>query len=546
MNHSHRQRTPRAPSAPRIARRRRGIAMMLVLGMLAAVTVLTAAAITSQQNAPDAGVNATSEVQARWSAESAASLAVAVLETNFDYSGTNAEMMAKQLLANGLASVTITTVDGRVPTSDDLELLLTSSATVNGVTKEVQKRLSLTPAVPLDEALDPMLKEFVLVAARGIGLDDSVRVAQWGLSPAASTKPVSIGAFGSLGADVSLGASPSLSRVALFTDLNADAALAARTASPSLAAGGRPIPYMVPTVPELVPAVFAGLPVAAPADIVLSGASTDVTLPTGGKYADLRIEAGATVRLNSANGTHYSFENLVLDNSAVMVVEGPLLIETRSAFMVSNRSAVVLADATSGLAVFTKGDVIVSDSGVGVPVAVARDSSRSPSSLTGYSNPSRLRLCSQPVTTGGVSSPQFRLVAGSMFLGCIYAPNADLALRQGATLIGRATAYDLAVREGSSIIYDPALDRNTGYTNVKSVLYASGGTAVASVSATLSAFDPDDGAAALKSTIQSIAPLVAVTEDEAAEPPALATATSPRDARIVRATPVELSEATNR
>ena len=539
MNHSHHQRAHQVLSVTRKAGRRRGIAMMLVLGMLAAVTVLTAAAISSQQNAPEAGVNATSEVQARWSAESAASLAVAVLETNFDYSGTNAEMMAKQLLANGLADVRITTVDGRVPTTDDLELLLISSATVNGVAKEVRKRITLVPAVPLDEALDPLLREFAVVAARSLSLEDSARVGQWGLSPAAGTKPVSVGAFGSLSSNVSLGASPSLSRVALFTDVSADAALATRTGSSDLASGGRPIPYDVPPVPELVPAPFAGLPVAAPADIVLSGGSTDVTLPTGGKYADLRVLAGATVRLNSANGTHYSFESLVLDDSAVLVVQGPLLIETRTAFAVSNRSAVALGDAGSALAVFTKGDVLVSDSGVGVPPSVARDSARTPASLTGYINPARLRLCTQPATVGGAASPQVRFSNGSMLVGCIVAPNADLAMRHGSMIFGRVTAHDLAVREGSAIFYDPALDKGTGYTSDKSVLFASGGTAVPEITTVLSSFTPESGAAALTTTIQSVGTLVATEEDEMGPPPVLGTALTSRDTRIVKATPVE-------
>lgn len=517
--------------------------MMLVLGMLAAVTVLTAAAITSQQNAPRAGVNATSEVQARWSAESAASLAVAVLETNFDYSGTNAEMMAKQLLANGLANVTITTVDGRVPTPEDLELVLTSSATVNGVTREIRKRITLVPAVPLEEALDPLLKEFAVVATGSIHLEDSASVSRWDLSPATSTKPVSIGAFGSVGSNVILGASPSLSQVALFTDVSADATLAAKSASTDLAAGGWQIPYSVPPVPELVPAAFSGLPVAAAGDIALSGGTTDVTLPTGGKYAHLKAAAGATVRLNATNGTHYSFETLSLDGGAVLIIEGALLIETRSTLAITDKSAVVLANASAALAVFTKGDVIVSDSGVGVPLDIARDGGRKPASLAKYANPSRLRLCAQPPTVGGEPTPKYRLVAGSIVAGCVYAPNAEVELRKGSALFGRATAYDLAVREGASIIYDPALDRNTGYTNEKGVLYASGGKALTPVSTTLSAFTTMDGAAALKSKIQALEPLVAATEDEMGPTLTLATAVTSRDARTVKATPVEASVA---
>ncbi len=526
--------------APRSRRRvpRRGIAMMLVLGVLAAVTVMTAAALTSQQNAPNTGLNAVADAQARWSAESAASIAAAVLETNFNYTGANAEMMAQQAVACGLVDVCVTTLDGRTPTAEDLELLLTAKSTVNGVTREVQKRISLTPALPIDQAADPHLGEFGIVTTSGLHMDDDVKVTKWGLSPAAaSTKPVAVGVFATSGTNLVMGTSPSLANIAVYAGADADAGLASKIISDSYARGGRQLPYKVPVVCEIIPAAFSSLPVATTSDLEVTGPSQDVTLPTGGKYETLEISNGATCRMKQSSGTHYSINDLKMQDSGVLLIEGKVLLEVRSSLSMSNLCAITLADASSGLVIYTKGDAQIDDSGVGVSPAVARDTTRRPASLTAYSSPARLRIYPQPTSAGGNANPQITISSRSIVVGCIHAPTGKVDADQNSVLLGRLTAEKVHFKRGSMLLYDPALDNNSGFTNTKGVLFESGGTAVSAVATTLSTFNPLLGAAALKSTLSGLNAVP--VEDEMGGPITLAGAVTARATRIATALPVE-------
>jgi hypothetical protein len=523
--------------------------MMLVLGMLAAVTVLTAAAITSQQNAPDTGLNAAADVQARWSAESAANLAVAVLETNYDFSGLNAEMMADQLVASGLANVKVTTPDGRIPTPDDRELMLTATSTVNGVTREIQKRVSLTPAVPIDQAADPLLKEFGIAAADGLYLDDTVKITTWGLSPASgSTKPVSVASLASTGSNVAMGASPSLSRIALFVGANADAGFAAKITSMTYAAGGRQLPYTIPAVPEIAPAVFSSLPTATASEVQVSGTGTNVTLPTGGKYASLRVESGATVRLSAANGTHYSFDELRIESKGTLIIEGAVLVEVRSGARVKDQSAITFAGDTSALALFTKADVEIVDSGVGVPLAVAQDTARRPAGLTSYTNPNRLRIFPQPASAGGSSSPTITIDKKSMVVGCIHAPTGRVDVKDSSCVFGRMTGYDVRMSQNAVLLYDPALDPNTGFTNSKSALFDATGAAIPQVATALATVNPAGGTSLFKATMTSVKGVlsaVAVAEDGPAVTATLSGAVTARATRLAEVKPVECDDDRN-
>lgn len=517
---------------------RRGIAMMMVMGVLAAVSVMTAAALTSQQNAPQMGVNAVADVQARWSAESAASIAAAVLETNFNYSGANAEMMEQQAVAAGLADVRITTLDGRVPTADDLELILTAKSTYAGVTREVQKRISLTPVVPIDQAADPHLNEFGVVATNAMEFDDTVTVTKWGLSPARdSVKPVALGYFATTGTGLVLGASLSLGGVSLYAGADADAGLAAKITGDMYALGGRQLPYKVPVTSEIEPAAFGSLPVAAASDLDVNGTGVDVTLPTGGKFETLSVQNRGVCRLNQTKGTHYSVKDLKVANAGVLLIEGVVLLEVRSAMTVVNRSAITLSDANSALVIYTKGDIEIDDSGVGVPRDVARNIARSPSSLTAYSNPLRLRIFPQPISAGGTSNPDIRIDTRSLVVATIHAPTARFRMEDSSALLGRVTAQELRVRTSSMLCYDPVLDRNTGFTNEKSILFASDGSAVPVVATALSTFDSLLGTTALKSTL---ATLTAVpVEEEQGEQPVLAGSVTSRTSRLATALPIE-------
>ncbi|MBN8644108.1 MAG: hypothetical protein J0L61_02575 [Planctomycetes bacterium] len=493
-------------------RGRRGVAMMLVLCMLAGVSVLTAAALTSQQSAPDTGVNAAAEVQARWSAESAANIAVAVLETNYDFSGANAEMMKDMLVGAGLAGVTVTDLQGNPPQEDDRELMLKASSVVNGVRVEVTKQVSLGPIVPIAQAANPHYPEFALAASDTMVLEAGSGVFKWHLSPEAdSPRPVALGALTSLGTKVSIDAAANTSGAVLFANKSADSTMQTRIGSTTLAAGGDALGYDLPLTAELTPAAFSTLATATTSDLDLDGAPASATLPTGGKYAKLRVRNGATLTLSAANGTHYSFGDIDIEANAEVRVMGAVVIEARGDLRVCTGGAVTLGDSAAALAVFTSGHVQVNNAGFGVPVTVARDSARSFKTVPAYQRPSRVRLFAQ-VPTAGFGAPTIQVHGNGLLLGCVHAPGNAVAVNHGA-IIGNVVAKSVGLRANSFLVYDPALDNRAGFTNFSGPLYENRAP-IADLTNALASFNVSLGAKSLTTSLLSIGTALPPMDEE--------------------------------
>lgn len=482
-------------------RARRGIAMLLVLMVLAGVSVMTAAAISSQQSAPDIGLNAARDIQAQWSAESAANLAVAVLETTYDFTGANADVIVGQAVGAGIANVSVTNLSGNPPTADDRELILTATSTVGGVTRQIRKVISITPAVPFQDAIDPHLGEFGVAATNALGIDDGATVSVWRRSPDASVnRPVAIGALMPQGSKISIGAAANLKNAALFGSAAGDAGVGSASAHNALAARGAKLPYTIPAAPELRPAAMESLPVACSSDLTVSGLGVDQSLPTSGKFESVKIESNAKLRLNAANGSMYSFNALKMQNGGQLIISGSVLIEVRAALSLESRSAIVL-EPGAAVAFFTRDDVEISDSTVGAPAAVAALSGRKVACLDSYSRPDRIRFFPQSTSTGGKHGASFSIRDNALLLACIHAPTSQFELRDTSVLVGRASARQVNLESGSSLFYDPALDTRSGFTNTKGPLYASDGSPDAGLEGVLNGFNPDGGAKALKSQL---------------------------------------------
>ncbi len=492
-------------------RRRRGIALLLVLAVLAGVTVLTAGALTMQQSAPDVGVNAVSEVRARWSAESAANISVAVLQTSFDFAGANGDMMKNQSVTGGDASVTITNSAGDPPTADDRELVLTSTSVVNSVKRTVRKVVSLTPKVAPSAAVDPYYNEFGILAATDLGIAAGATVGRWYLSPeAVSARPVGIGVAMSSGSKVVIDPSAYVRDAALYSSSSADTSLAAATASPSLASGGWKIPYTLPVAPELRPASMASLADEKTNDLVFTGAAQSVTLVEG-KYQRLLVEDGAVITIGAAGGAKYSFDRVELRNQGVLLVKGQALVELRERLEVTKYASVALADDSSAVAFFTDNDVLVNDAAIGVDAAVATDPARSIKNIASYVRPSRVRFYAQPSSTGGTATPQYQFESNALVVACVHSPTAAITLRDGASIIGRLTGASVSLASGTSLYYDPCLDPRTGFSAKSGPLYDSDGAPLADLATTLAGFNTAAGASALTVAVRLIPSLDSTT-----------------------------------
>lgn len=524
----------RALGTARRGSRCRGVAMLMVLAVLAAVTIVTASAITAHQSAPEVGVNALSQVQAKWSAESAAGIAVAVLETSYDFSGANALMMNGASVANGAVTVTLTTPSGGTPTAQDRELLLTATSVVGGVTRTVRKLVSVTTAAGVKDSVDPYYNEFGIVAADSLSVGPGSVVTKWPLSPEYGVaKPVGIAATTSSGSKVSVDSSASVRDAALYASAVADSALTGEVASPKLAAGGTKIPYVLPVAHELRPSAFTTLPVATASDLDVVGISQNIMLPTGGSYASLQVRGKAAVTLSATKGTHYSFEDLSVRDSGVLRIQGTVLVETRGTLRVEDMGDIILADNASGVAFFTRDDVIINDAAVGAPIEAARDTTRSLKYIDSYTRPDSIRFFSQPPSTGGVASPAYTLSSNSLVLACIHAPNAGVTMSGASTVVGKVVGHAVNLASGASLYYDPCLDPRTGFSALKGPLYDASGEPLPELATTLASFNTLTGISGLKASILSLSVLDdSILETAVAATPTTGPAPTERDKRL--------------
>ena len=69
----------------RTPRRRRGMAMLLVMICMATATILASAYLASRENSPAIAENVQNTAAARWSSLSGLEMTVAMLETEFDW-----------------------------------------------------------------------------------------------------------------------------------------------------------------------------------------------------------------------------------------------------------------------------------------------------------------------------------------------------------------------------------------------------------------------------------------------------------------------------
>ena len=163
---------------------RRGVAMILVMVALFAGTVLAAAALTSRSNSGQIGLNAVATTGAEWSAESAVNVTEAILQSEVDWLAvTNGDMLSSFDLAGGTVDVVITTLEGGVPTGDESQLLVTTTATIAGI-EVVEEQIVMTDSETMDpsDVIDDSLREFVVYGNSGGKVSADSSIIPWSVS----------------------------------------------------------------------------------------------------------------------------------------------------------------------------------------------------------------------------------------------------------------------------------------------------------------------------------------------------------------------------
>ncbi len=452
------------------ARRERGVAMLMVIIALTVTAILTGALIGGREHAPVIGANASKLAAAKWSAESAANVAVASLG--------KLDTMVADLADPGVAlddlqlggahvKVFLTDLSGDPPTADDRELILWAYAEIDGLIREVKKHITISPPGTPEDAIDFTLGEFAVFAERGLRVHERAEFKSWPLSPEMRAKtPMNVGVGFSSDADLDVAAGAQLGAAALYADADASGGLLGALG----ALGGADfwqIPLDVPAMAEApVPALTSLLGGGADATYGLG----DTVVAPPGAYGRIEVGTGAKVALTAGAGGMYGFDGLLVDGGMV-VVSGEAEIIVGDRVEVRNGGSIVLADDAARIRLHVLDDLVVDGGSLGV---LESDAGLAPDGLSVYTAPDRVLVFAPDATHGGTNDQQFELTNSSAVVASIHAPTADVAVRSGAALMGRMTAAYATIGDGGRLWYCPTLDARIGFCEATGPLYDSG------------------------------------------------------------------------
>lgn len=450
--------------------------MLLVMIALVVTTILCAAALTSRDNSPAIGANASNTTKAQWSAVSGALFVSAAVEQNAEELAqriasldVDPEFISNLAIAGGNIRVTVTRPDGTPYEQGDRLLLLNATGSVEGIDVDVSKLIMLPPQLDAAEALDLSHNEFAIFATNSLNISNGAKIANWQLSPDfAANTPVKIGVSFDSGAALTMPANPSLGAVSLYLDADANPALGAGVASLGLNAVTN-LPVAIPAVMQALPNALAALSAADPPDLIVgSGQSITVSEQV---YDNVDV-TNAMITFDASVHTEYAIDELTLNNASKIRIVGDVSIYIDDHFDLRDASRIALAPNASLRLYLGDGLRVRSGSMIGVHVI---ESGSNWASLQQYVFPNRIQI----YQLGDDDDASVTIDGGATLIGCIYAPAASVELDgSGATLIGRVTAANFTMRAGSRLLYDPRLDSFAGLTTLTGPLYNDNGTPI--------------------------------------------------------------------
>lgn len=476
-------RTARSP------RSRRGVAMFLVIMALGVGVVLSGVMLTRQESTPMLAQNALEASESAWVASAAAELAEAMIQSQEDWLTATADqgLLEGFTIANGTVDVKVLNLKGAAPTGKDRELKLIITARVGAMTTTIERRVSMVMPTPAENIVDPHLREFAIFAKDRLRIESGAMVKEWDASPeCGSLFPVKIGTGFSGASNMEFFSGAETVGVKLYRDATAGSTLDSFDDDDEFE-DVESLPLVIPALPENLPGTFGTLLVANPLNRTLSLSGGSVTLVPG-RHQNLTVRNNSRAVLDgSATPATFAFADLVVSDRGSLAIRGSVRIHVSGNMLVSNRGSIELVGDDARLELYVNNGMTVADAGVGVERAVAMDTARDPDAITTYRSPDALRIIAVSPASGGSASPNISLSAMSIALASIHAPQANICVSDGATLIGRATASRMELRSGTRLYYDPALDARTGYTEMQGPLYDDDSTPLPAVVSALSA-----------------------------------------------------------
>lgn len=486
--------------------------MFLVILALGVGVVLAGVALSTRSTAPQIGANVHEMSAAQWVAESAARYAEAVLQTSAEWRaslGADGLLVADLEIGPGLADITVRSADGSPLKAAEREILIISTGRVGSMSARVERTLSLTPSIPIEQAVSLELPEFAVVAGNMIRIEESAAVSAYPYSPDAATPyPVRLAAFFVSSGALDIAEKALLTNTAITLDTRASTALSTAADSRRFAEKIA-LPFSMPFLVEQLPSWMTGLPIMGLLDTTISGST--YTFPDGGARRSLTVSTGGTAVIDASRGDKYSFDSLTIQNGGVLRIKGRVYIHVKGSMTMSSRGRVEYADNASSVVFFTGGNVTIDDAVIGLGSTIASNSSRSVSDVKTYTAPARCRLLALGTASGGILTPIYRVSGRAIVVASLHNPAGEVEIREDSAVIGRAMARDFRLRTRATLWYDPAMDSRAGYSCLNGPLYAEGAL-LPCITATMAGFKNATGCSNA-SAILADAVITALTTD---------------------------------
>lgn len=434
-------------------RSERGIAMVLVMVVLAAATIVAGAVLTQRDTTATMAQNLEDASEAKWAADGSANFAIAVLEQGVADGTDLASLVSNLAMGSAVADVKVYNIDGEIADADDTEVIVVAVSGSNGQKAYAQKQVSLVKADPPAE-IDPSFPEFAIIAMEKLVIGERAGLTNWWFGPGAGTlSPARVAvAFTDVGS-MSIHSGARSKNVELWRYETAD--LAMRNAKWNFFTNAVTMEGWIPVHKPITPSALDSM--AAGSDIELLAGET-VRVPPGTALGDVTLASVGTILGLNGSGD-YRFGELRIGSGAKLVIKGDVrLVVTRDSYL-SEGSSIEFYDDDSTLELWVQDDIIF-DGSVFLGPKVASYDRRTYKDVGDYVDPSRFRI----IMDARAVNPIIELEQYSIVPCAIYAPTARVRMEYDSVIIGRIVCRELELEHNAVVLYDAAMDSRSGLT----------------------------------------------------------------------------------
>lgn len=439
-------------------RRRRGVAMLLVIVSLVMATILSTAYLASRDNSTLIGQNIADAAAARWASESALELGVAMLETPTAWRTDHAGGTFFEDRPLGTARVTLEAIDletGQPPTASTHHVRLTATATFGDVEQVATAEAYVAPPEYRDVDVD--LSEFAIFGRGEVQLNDRALVSRWIEAPLSRTPRRQYVGTRSLSLSaIQVNGSATAVDTTFVVPPGTSGLLKMLLTSLGLVKDDMndPIPVPNPPSPGVVDPSGSG------ATTEVDAASATFTVASDARWTRLRLGSNSRMTVQD-NVRVVSDEDIRLESGTVVVVNGRVKLVAWDDFEMQN--AAILLNPGARLEIFVGDQLVLDDAYIGDAASYV---SSVETADTQYVHPNRVRIYSI-----GSTARTFVMQSDSLLKGSVYAPVANFVMQDRARLFGRIVGNQINVRHDAAVLYDPALNSGVGYVNPRSYIF---------------------------------------------------------------------------